>query len=295
MNDLNRLLDDAVPEPHRALSADDLVRRARRRRATRTAALGAVTAVALVAGVAVANGATNDPDRPPLAATLSPEPTGKPTLTPATAPATTPTQVRWPEDMGTSLVRCVSKYPAGLADMRVAFAGTVTDVRYGAIPKEGPTPVEIDFAVERAYGRDLGATVTLHTFVELLPVRSYGLDGTRVLAATDHVDEPSPDGRLSVRACGFTRTYRPEDAAFWERVFEPSEYVCRISSEGQSAGRDAREYVGMHADDAVALAQSRGLTARMYGDTRQGIRRDRRLDRVNLCDREGVVVAAAIF
>lgn len=284
MNDLNRLLDEAVPEPRRPLAAADLVRRARRRRATRTAALGAVTAVAVVAGVAVANGVTDGPARPPFAATLtpSPEPTPSATTTVST------TEARWPEDTSAH-IRCAETYPAGLVTKPIAFAGTVAAVRYGSPDAYGEVvPVSIDFTVEReitSYG--IGPTITLTTDSGLLPARRYSIVGTRVLAATGH--------ERVLLGCGFTRTYDDTGALLWGRMLAPGPDRCYVSSEGQPPERDAREYVGLRVEDAERLAASRNLSSRRIGDGVTGVRDDLRTDRVNLCNRDGVVTSAAIF
>ena len=286
-NDLPRLLDAAVPDPPHGLDGDALVRRARRRRTVRAAAVPAVTALAVLAGVAVADGlSTAPPVRPPAA--------GRP-VTPYETPvpvATPPDPRRWPDDVAVT-VRCAATYPDDLPRHTFAFAGTVTAVRVDerAAPDARGTDrrVELDFDVDRIYEGAPRMTATLTTWQSYLPVRRYSLVGIRVLAATGDT--------LELQLCGFTRRYTDAASDEWARAFGPRTEYCDLDLEAhrpdpKSPERYVPEYVGMSVEEATRLAESRGLHVRLLGG---GMLRDLRDDRVNLCAPDGIVTAAAIY
>jgi hypothetical protein len=272
VNDLSRLLDDAVPEPRRALAAGDLARRARRRRTVRATALGAVAAASVVAGVAVAGGVAGGPGtvRPPVASGSTPA--GSPSI------AGTPGRPgAWPDPAGPS---CKAGYPSSVETYAVAFDGTVTAVRPG-------DRVEIDLAVHHVFNGPSRATVTLTAARADLPADEASIVGLRVLAAVR--DD------LALTTCGFTRPWDAHDATAWYHAFEDRDTCALWSSRLYFPRYHEKDYTGMTVEAATTLAESRDLTVRLVGDGVQAITDDLRTDRVNLCNRDGVVTAALRF
>jgi hypothetical protein len=265
VNDLGRLLDDAVPEPRRALASDDLVRRARRRRTTRTAALGAVTAAAVVAGVAVAGAVTGGDAtlRPPVAA-------GSPSI--AGSPGTAGD---WPRPADSD-PQCPNRYPAELETFPNAFDATVTAVRPGARP-------EIDLAVHHVYAGPREETVTLTATPRDLPAEQESIVGMRVLVATRGHE---------LTTCGFSRPWSGQDATAWYFAFEERDDCGLWDTRLYFPGFHERDFTGKTVEEASELARSRDLSVRLVGDGVQVVTDDLRPNRINLCNRDGIVTAA---
>lgn len=270
-NDLSRLLRDGTPEPRRALSADDLLRRARRRRNARLGATGAAALVA-VAGVALAVPGRLASAPAPLAASSPP------------APDATGTPGSWPDPLAPN-IDCAAYYPNRLGERANAFDGTVTAVAVGPRNDDaGGSPATVDLRVHRVFAGPPRETVRLTTWDFMLPRDPRSVVGQRVLVAT------GPE--LELGACGYTRPYSDHDAGEFYRAFAGAgspRAACGIATDPRS---DESRLVGMAGSDAVRDVESRGLTARVVTDDGP-LTDDRPADRVTLCVRDDVVTAAA--
>jgi hypothetical protein len=284
-NDLSRLLRDGTPEPRRALSADDLLRRARRRRALVSSATVATAAVA-VAGVAVVVAVSRQGTvtRPPVAATSGAAPP---------APAATSPEVPLGTPLGdttrTSRGRpCTRTYPEGLADHAYAIVARITKIE--------PHPdtqamFRVRMDVEEVLAGGKLPAVWFDALDFTLPPDPSSLAGKRVyLAADDSVLLPG---------CGYARMFdNPADAQQFRRAFIPGPEKCGITQHVLLGYRAAQEYVGLSVAAAEELARSRHLEPRFVGDRLPPgavVDGEQRYDRVTLCDRGGVITAAGNY
>lgn len=261
-NDVSALLHSAVPDPPATLSGEALVRRARRRRATRGATVGCVALVAVGAlALAVPDAAGPPADRP---VAMSPSASGAGT---------------WPAGYGDDAA-CADRYPDGLARHPNAWDATVTAVEPGGRNDSGDRRMTLALRVHRVLNGPALDSVSVLTWESMLPDDPSSVVGTRLLVAVG--------SSLELEGCGYTRRYDPVEIKSWTVGFPDA---CGIGSPGYEV---AREYVGMRVEDAVALAESRDLTVRVHGDD-QAWTDDFRTDRVNFCAPEGKVTAAYLY
>lgn len=129
-----------------------------------------------------------------------------------------PVPTRMPELDYPAAAGCVQHYPDGLADLPIAFDGTVLNRQPRALPEgaeaeRNAAPVEVVLKVNEVYRGDLGSTVRMRTWNFDTSVAPQDHTGRRYLIA-------SGEG-LDAMFCGFTRPYNEQDAEYWEHVFQP--------------------------------------------------------------------------
>lgn len=210
---------EAAAAPHDVDLAAGVLRRARHRRRSQLAALGALaTAVLVVAGLvgAAVDGSGLRRPSPPAAA---PQPSSSPA--PPGADSSVPTgggPLR-----GNTSADCVEAYSPKAAVTRRAFAFDGTVAAIGPAHSDGPgvppPTVAVTFRVHTWFRGGAGPMVT----VDMQPptvlnpdsaVTSYRV-GTRVLVAGDPRWGGAPLDAPIAWGCGFTRYYHARTAGEW--------------------------------------------------------------------------------
>jgi hypothetical protein len=211
---------DAAAAPHEDGLVEGALRKVRRHRRVRGAAVtGLVVAVAAVGGVLATGVSGHEAQRPPVAEPS--QPAGQ-APRPTTGAATTP-----PGGGSGVSTSCIEGYsPAALAERSFAFDGTVTAIGPAGSNRPGvAVPLaSVTFRVNQWFRGGSGPTVTVD--MDPSPTANSWSDsavpaykvGTRLLVSGEPRWGGAPLDAAIAWGCGFTSSYDPQTAAEWAAV-----------------------------------------------------------------------------